>query len=252
MRIWMFMLGGLWAIPAVAAVGPYLVLNETARPLADPTAAAITATLCLRGAAALRAIEIMATSAAQGSDAAVLAQSSVDGAMTLPTKRIDGAKCQVFAIVFPDHVTDAVANAPLTIGTLGFHSSPMAPRPEVTACGVMRDGSRVTIPVAYRRTAPPQPELSGTQPTLTVAPNPSDRGADIRYRVPAWSRVEATVYDLRGRKVREVFTGSQTSGEHALHWDGQGDQGAAVPAGVYFMKLRVGSELRTERIVLVR
>ena len=102
----------------------------------------------------------------------MLAQSSVDGAMTLPTKRIDGAKCQVFAIVFPDHVTDAVANAPLTIGTLGFHSSPMAPRPEVTARGVMRDGSRVTIPVAYRRTAPPQPELSGTQPTLTVAPNP--------------------------------------------------------------------------------
>ena len=36
MRIWMFMLGGLWVIPAVAAVGPYLVLNGDRTAVSRP------------------------------------------------------------------------------------------------------------------------------------------------------------------------------------------------------------------------
>ena len=68
-------------------------------------------------------------------------------------------------------------------------------------------------------------------------------------------RVEATIYDLQGRLVRQLAEQRDfASGIYEMGWDGRNEQGTLVPPGVYAMHLRLdantsGAELRQEELV---
>jgi flagellar hook assembly protein FlgD len=59
------------------------------------------------------------------------------------------------------------------------------------------------------------------------------------------------VYDLAGRRVRNLLEGVFPAGNHAATWDGLDERGRHVPAGVYFCRLRVGAETATQRVVIM-
>ena len=71
-------------------------------------------------------------------------------------------------------------------------------------------------------------------------PNPSRGAVETRFALAAAAAIRADVYDLSGRRVRELASGTIAAGTHALQWDGTDDGGMPVSAGLYF--LRVGSE----------
>ena len=60
----------------------------------------------------------------------------------------------------------------------------------------------------------------------------------LRQPVP----VEVQVVDLSGRRVRTVFSGSQSSGSFSWDWDGRDDAGKRVPVGIYIGRVVVGAE----------
>lgn len=68
-------------------------------------------------------------------------------------------------------------------------------------------------------------------------------------------RVEATIYDLQGRLVRQLAEQRDfASGIYEMGWDGRNEQGTLVPPGVYAMRLRLdantsGAELGEEKLV---
>ena len=68
-------------------------------------------------------------------------------------------------------------------------------------------------------------------------------------------RVEATIYDLQGRLVRQLTEQRDfASGIYEMGWDGRNEQGTLVPPGVYAMHLRLdantsGAELGQEKLV---
>ena len=68
---------------------------------------------------------------------------------------------------------------------------------------------------------------------LRVVPNPSSGTLTVRSSSAEAGTV--VVYDARGRAVRHL----RAPGGEA-EWDGRGEDGAAVPAGVYLVQLRVG------------
>jgi len=87
------------------------------------------------------------------------------------------------------------------------------------------------------------------------APYPSPSGANVSldYVLPASASVEIVIYDLSGRRVREVVSPQpQGAGPHHEGWDGFDDQGRAAPAGVYVARLHAGGEHREHRFSLVR
>jgi flagellar hook assembly protein FlgD len=45
------------------------------------------------------------------------------------------------------------------------------------------------------------------------------------------------VLDATGRRVRSVLDGWLPAGRHEITWDGRGEAGARVAAGVYFMRI---------------
>ena len=102
---------------------------------------------------------------------------------------------------------------------------------------------------------PPPPEELTLEQNF---PNPFQRGESttIRFSVPpdptgAFPSADLAVYDVAGRRVRELFTGSVVSGDAAAVWDGRDDAGAFAPAGVYVVRLLVGGRDLTKRILLL-
>jgi len=78
--------------------------------------------------------------------------------------------------------------------------------------------------------------------SLAVSPNPA-RTARVTFALPRQSDVDLSVYDLAGRKVATLARGTLSAGEYSRQWSG------GAGAGVYFVRLRVGSETYNVRTV---
>ena len=66
-------------------------------------------------------------------------------------------------------------------------------------------------------------------------------GLDGAVNVPDGAgQVLVQVTDTAGNVVRSINLGTPATGLSAFHWDGTGDDGAALPAGVYGLKAQAG------------
>ena len=64
--------------------------------------------------------------------------------------------------------------------------------------------------------------------------------------------VEVGIFDLAGRRVRQLYRGADTSGQYARTWDGREDGGSVVAPGLYLYRVQVDTdEGQTERSGLV-
>jgi len=64
--------------------------------------------------------------------------------------------------------------------------------------------------------------------------------------------VRLVLYDLAGRRVRELVAGEMPVGPHAVTWSGTDDAGRPVASGVYLARLRAPGTTQVQRVVLVR
>ncbi|MEQ1832189.1 MAG: FlgD immunoglobulin-like domain containing protein [Candidatus Eisenbacteria bacterium] len=93
---------------------------------------------------------------------------------------------------------------------------------------------------------------------VAVSPNPSNARARITLTLPGSARrdgvlhAEARVLDLQGRTVRRLYAGPLARGTTSLAWDGRDEAGAAVGAGLYFVRLDTALGSTTTRVVRFR
>jgi len=64
----------------------------------------------------------------------------------------------------------------------------------------------------------------------------------------AGQRIEISIFDLAGRRVRTLESGVAREGRFRLPWN----EGATLPSGAYFLTLHLGDATRTRRFVLIR
>ncbi len=87
-------------------------------------------------------------------------------------------------------------------------------------------------------------------------PNPTASRTSFAFSLPAAARVELTVYDVRGRRVRNLLRGEQAAGAHAIDWDARDQDGRPVATGAYLGRLTVTrgglSETSTRVISVLR
>jgi hypothetical protein len=89
--------------------------------------------------------------------------------------------------------------------------------------------------------------------SLSNRPNPFGQGTTIEYRLPSDAMVSLTVFDLAGRRVRDLVDERMPAGPHAMFWDGRGQSGQKLGSGVYMIKLAInGKVVATRRATLVR
>lgn len=100
-------------------------------------------------------------------------------------------------------------------------------------------------------------ETSGELPTAYalrgVWPNPFNASTMIAVDLPVAGAVELVLFDVLGRRVRDLSTTVPGApGRHVTRWDGRDDAGRDVASGLYFVRLVAADYRATQRVVLAR
>ena len=159
----------------------------------------------------------------------------------IKTARVIGAGSQY---------TSGVTGQGVTNGALTFVVPLDAPSTLFYQCGVhlsMGGNLNITSPVDV-----PEGGLPNVVWLGPAMPNPAREGTSFRIGLPHGTSIEFALFDLRGRKVRELAGGELPAGEHLIHWDGRDRTGARAPNGLYFYRLRVENRVLSGRIVMAR
>jgi len=83
-------------------------------------------------------------------------------------------------------------------------------------------------------------------------PNPFNPVTTIGYSLSHGEHINLGIYDLKGRKIKTLINGKQSSGYYEVKWNATNDLGEAVSGGVYLYKIQVGQISETKKIILLK
>jgi len=90
------------------------------------------------------------------------------------------------------------------------------------------------------------------RPAMAVSPNLCRGVALIRAELPQPGGAEITVLDIRGRRIRTLFTGRRGKGRFDLTWDGTDSRGVPVNTGVYVIRLLAQGQAVSQKVMFLR
>jgi hypothetical protein len=93
-----------------------------------------------------------------------------------------------------------------------------------------------------------EPGTGSLRGTLSVSPNPFGSSLEIVCGLTGSANAELAVYDLSGRRIETLCSGTAAAGDMAVRWT----PGAGCPPGCYLVVLDSGGERMIRRAVLLR
>ena len=78
-------------------------------------------------------------------------------------------------------------------------------------------------------------------------PNPFNPTTTIRFDLPEESHAYMDLYDILGRRVRVLIDEEKPAGTHSFMLDATG-----LASGVYFYRMKVGNEIKTQKMLLAK
>ena len=83
-------------------------------------------------------------------------------------------------------------------------------------------------------------------------PNPFNNSVLISFEIPNSKNVNLSIFDMKGRNIRQINLGVLGIGLHKVLWDGKNDLGNDLPSGVYMAVLEIDDEFNVQKISLVK
>jgi len=83
-------------------------------------------------------------------------------------------------------------------------------------------------------------------------PNPFNPVTNISYHVASPAQVELSIYNLLGQAVIMLVDEFQSAGPQDTSWNGQDTHNQSVASGIYFCRLRVGSDIYSRKMLFVK
>lgn len=74
----------------------------------------------------------------------------------------------------------------------------------------------------------------------------------VRLELPSRMAVRLAVYDIAGRRLTTLLDGELPAGVSELSWRGNGETGAQLASGVYFIRLTCAAGVTASKVVLLR
>ena len=87
---------------------------------------------------------------------------------------------------------------------------------------------------------------------LRVSPNPFNPRTTIQFDLPRAVAVTLDIYDIQGRRVRNLVNETMTAGLHNRVWNGRDSQGKQASSGLYFYRFRAGDQERLGKLTLLK
>ena len=121
------------------------------------------------------------------------------------------------------------------------------------------NGSAIIDMGAYEYGAPPYVDVENNivvqTPELFLYqnyPNPFNPNTTINYQLPAVCKVQLSIYNIKGEKVKTLVKDKLEEGKHIAIWDGKDEQNKPVSSGIYFYKLKTGENSMVRKMILLR
>ena len=175
----------------------------------------------------------------------------------LSTERVDTAMTDEdgasYRFTFVDTETGRAAQVGDILEITAHSADPLIGVHPVRHTVTVEDVKRSHIPlaelVAY--------EIPAKTELLLNYPNPFNPETWIPYRLAKDAFVTVTIYDQRGRVVRDIAVGHRIAAVYesrakAIYWDGRTDLGERVASGIYFYTLTAGDYSATRKMVILK
>ena len=82
-------------------------------------------------------------------------------------------------------------------------------------------------------------------------PNPTNQLTTITYILPSIGKVELNIYDVFGKRIRQLINKTEVEGQHSDIWDGKNENGQDVTNGIYFYQIRFKDEMIIKKVVIM-
>ncbi len=84
-------------------------------------------------------------------------------------------------------------------------------------------------------------------------PNPFNPTTTISFDLPKSAKVDLSIYNIKGQKVKTLTDEKYPKGKHSLIWNGTNDENQNVGSGMYFYKLNVnGKNIIVKKCLLLK
>lgn len=83
-------------------------------------------------------------------------------------------------------------------------------------------------------------------------PNPFNSSTSVVYFAPQTGRVDISIFDATGRRVKTLISAAHAPGYYSVSWRGTDDAGAAAASGTYFLILTSPAGRQSRKITLVK
>ena len=128
----------------------------------------------------------------------------------------------------------------------------LAGSPDPIRGGFWARGALVITAVEPDPTVPGSAGLPRVARILPATPNPTGSNARLSFELPSERDVVIRVYSVAGALVRTLTRGKYPAGNHEIIWDGRDAGGNFVGQGLYFVRVRLGSLERSQKLLIVR
>jgi hypothetical protein len=83
-------------------------------------------------------------------------------------------------------------------------------------------------------------------------PNPFNMTTEIAFALSERGEILLDIYNVLGRRIRTLASGSFDAGFYTISWDGRDESGESLSSGMYFYSLRVGDKNLTKKMILLK
>jgi hypothetical protein len=90
------------------------------------------------------------------------------------------------------------------------------------------------------------------KPFLNSYPNPFNPTTNISFNLKKDSKVNLSIFNVKGQKVNDLINENKKAGNHSLIWNGTNQYGKTLPTGVYFVRLKTEFDERTTKILMIK
>ncbi len=83
-------------------------------------------------------------------------------------------------------------------------------------------------------------------------PNPFNPKTTILFEIAEKGKTEVDIFNIKGQKVKTLLNENIEAGNHSIFWNGKNDNGQQVASGMYFYKVSVNGNQKTNKMLMLK